>query len=261
MTTAKKALPLVTQEKRKLYLHIHGWFGAGKTWFAATAPGPVLFADVEGGAWDTPNPKVLWDDVKDDLSQLKGHKDLLVIKKLSTERELIGMIEMLMAGKYGDQPHPFESFVLDSLTMFQMKLKREVQKPGHDFNPDVKVDWDGWNRLLNHMLMRCEDLIEVKDPSHKKPVNVVLLSGTDREQTFARPLLEGNFRKRLPGIVDLHGFMRRDRVDGKNVPALYCESTDLIDAKNRLDAVSEKWPEGRIVNPTIPKILTALNER
>lgn len=258
-TAKKKPLPLLTQKDRRLYLHIHGWFGAGKTWMAATAPGPVLFADVEGGVFDTPNPKVLWDDVKDDLNQIKNEKDLIVVKKLTTERELVGMIDMLMSGKYGEQPHPFESFVVDSLSMFQMKLKREVQSPGKEFDPDVKVDWDGWNRLLNHMLMRCEDLLSVTHPSHVKPVNVVLVSGTDREQTFARPLLEGAFRKRLPGLVDLHGFMRTDRIEGEDTPCLYFRSTDVIDAKNRLDGVSKQWPEGRIVSPTIPKILAALN--
>lgn len=259
MATAKKSLPLLQAEHRRLFLHIHGWFGAGKTWLAATAPGPVFYADVEGGVFDTKNPKVRWDDVKDDLSIIKGEKNLIVVFPLQTEKQLVSVTDMFMSGQYDGKPHPFESFVIDSLTMFQTKVKREVQKPGHAFDPDTKIDWDGWNRLLNHMLMRCEDLLTVTNPAHVKPVNVVLVSGTDREQAYARPLLEGAFRKRLPGLVDLHAFMRTDAIEGVNKPVLYFRSTDVIDAKNRLDGVARKWPEGRIVEPTIPMILDALN--
>lgn len=258
--TQKKKLPLLQPSERKIFAHIHGWFGSGKTWLAASSPGPVFFADVEGGVFDTPNPKVLWKDVKDDLSVIKGEKDLLVIYNLNKESELISIIDMLLAGKYDDKPHPFATFVLDSLSMFQIKLKREVQKPGHEFDPDTKFDWDGWNRLLNHMLMRVEDLLIARNPEHPNPVNVIITSGTDRDQAYARPLLEGGFRKRLPGLVDLHGFMRKEHVEGKLERVLYFEPTELIDAKQRLHGMSVAWPEGRVVAPTIPMILEAVNK-
>ena len=262
MPAAKKELPLIQPDEQKRMIHVHGWNGAGKTWMAAGSPGPVFYADVERGVYDTPQPKVRWDDVKDDLSVLKGHKDLVVVYPLETEKQLQGIVEMFLAGKWEGKQHPFETLTVDSLNMFQMKLKREVQNPGKAFDPDTKIDWDGWNRLLNHMLMLVEDMRRVADPNHTRPANVVLLTATDRDQLYARPMLEGNFRKRLPGIVDLHGFLRTHEVDGQaNVPVLHLHSTDTVDAKCRLDGVAKKWPEGRIVRPTVPDILAAANNQ
>lgn len=236
----------------KVYLHIHGVFGSGKTTFGLTGPNPTLIADVEGAAMKAKagGNKVLWSDwdKKSDVDT--------VVYPTKTEQDLQDLITYL---KIGD--HPFETFVLDSLTLFQTKLKRELQQPNQKFNPDGEFTFHAWNRVLNHMLMQAEDLLSCVEPNANKPINVCLISATDREAHYMRPLLEGQIRKRLPGLVDIHGFMKleRDKTDTLR-SVLYFEPTDLIDAKCRLWQIAEKNPKGYIIDPTIKQIIEDLNK-
>ena len=76
-----------------------------------------------------------------------------------------------------------------------------------------------------------------------------------------RPLLEGQIRKRLPGLVDIHGFVKLQRDKEDNLrQLLYFEPSDLIDAKCRLWQIAEEHTKGYIVDPTIEKIITSLNK-
>jgi hypothetical protein len=109
--------------------------------------------------------------------------------------------------------------------------------------------------------MQCEDLLSVVEPSAKKPMNVCLISATDREAHYMRPLLEGQIRKRLPGLVDIHGFMKLQRdKQGELRQLMQFEPTDLVDAKCRLWQIAEQHDKGYIVDPTIEKILETLNK-
>ena len=235
----------------KVYLHIHGVFGSGKTTFGLTGPNPTLIADVEGAAMKAKagGNKVLWSDwdKKSDVDT--------VVYPTKTEQDLQDLITYL---KVGD--HPFETFVLDSLTLFQTKLKRELQQPNQKFNPDAEFTFHAWNRVLNHMLMQAEDLLSCVEPNANKPINVCLISATDREAHYMRPLLEGQIRKRLPGLVDIHGFMKMERdKDGKLRTILHFEPSDLVDAKCRLWQIAEAYPKGYIVDPTIKEIIEIIN--
>ena len=238
----------------KVYLHIHGVFGSGKTAFGLTGPGPRLIADVEGAAFKSKygGIKTLWDDWHQ-----SGEDDAdTVVYPIKEEDDLKFIIDYLKKGE-----HPFETFTVDSLTLFQTKLKRELQQPNQDFNPDAEFTFHAWNRVLNHMLMQCEDLLSCVEPSANKPINVCLISATDREAHYMRPLLEGQIRKRLPGLVDVHGFMKLQRdKQGELRQLLHFEPTDLIDAKCRLWQIAEAHPEGYIIDPTIEKIIESLNK-
>ena len=235
----------------KVYLHIHGVFGSGKTTFGLTGPNPTLIADVEGAAMKAKagGNKVLWSDW-----DKKSNVDT-VVYPTKTEQDLQDLITYL---KIGD--HPFETFVLDSLTLFQTKLKRELQQPNQKFNPDAEFTFHAWNRVLNHMLMQAEDLLSCVEPNANKPINVCLISATDREAHYMRPLLEGQIRKRLPGLVDIHGFMKMERdKDGELHTILHFEPSDLVDAKCRLWQIAEANPRGYIVDPTIKQIIEIIN--
>ena len=75
-----------------------------------------------------------------------------------------------------------------------------------------------------------------------------------------RPLLEGQIRKRLPGLVDIHGFMKMERdKDGELHTILHFEPSDLVDAKCRLWQIAEANPKGYIVDPTIKQIIEIIN--
>ena len=238
----------------KVFLHIHGVFGSGKTAFGLSGPGPRLIADVEGASFKSKygGIKTLWDDW-----HKSGHDDAdTVVYPIKEEDDLKWIIDYLKKGE-----HPFETFTLDSLTLYQTKLKRELQQPNQEFNPDAEFTFHAWNRVLNHMLMQCEDLLSVVEPSAKKPINVCLISATDREAHYMRPLLEGQIRKRLPGLVDIHGFMKLQRdKQGELRQLMQFEPTDLVDAKCRLWQIAEQHDKGYIVDPTIVKILETLNK-
>jgi len=238
-----------------IYLHIHGVFGSGKTTFGLTGPGPRLIADVEGAVFKAKGggTKTLWDG-KGPIPKV-GKEDTVVVPT-HDEDTIVRLIDMLLVGK-----HPFESFTWDSLTVYQTKLKRELQDPGKPFDPNGEFTFHAWNRVLNHMLMQAEDLLQVAQVGANKPISVCLLSATDREQTYMRPLLEGAMRKRLPGLVDLHGFLKSQRdKDGKRHAVLYFEPTDLIDAKCRLWQIDERYPNGHVVDPTIESLISLINQ-
>tara|TARA_Y100000356_G_scaffold102964_1_gene88433 strand:+ start:158 stop:886 length:729 start_codon:yes stop_codon:yes gene_type:complete len=238
----------------KVFLHVHGVFGSGKTAFGLSGPGPRLIADVEGASFKSKygGIKTLWDDW-----HMSGEDDAdTVVYPIKQEDDLKWIIDYLKKGE-----HPFETFTLDSLTLYQTKLKRELQQPNQAFNPDAEFTFHAWNRVLNHMLMQCEDLLSVVEPSAKKPINVCLISATDREAHYMRPLLEGQIRKRLPGLVDIHGFMKLQRdKQGELRQLLQFEPTDLVDAKCRLWQIAEQHDKGYIVDPTIVQILETLNK-
>jgi hypothetical protein len=237
----------------KVYLHIHGVFGSGKTAFGLTGPAPRLVADVEGAVFKSKfgGDKQLWKD----WDQTKPPVDT-VVYPVKTEEDITFIIDYL---KVGD--HPFNTFTLDSLTLYQTKLKRELQQPNQKFNPDGEFTFHAWNRVLNHMLMQAEDLLSCVEPSANKPINVCLISATDREANYMRPLLEGQIRKRLPGLVDIHGFMKLQRDKNDDIHyVMYFEPTDTVDAKCRLWQIAEENPKGYIIDPTINKIIEIINK-
>ena len=236
----------------KVYLHIHGVFGSGKTAFGLTGPSPRLIADVEGAAFKSKygGKKQLWSD----WDQSKAPLDTIVYP-IKEENDLKEIIDYL---KKDD--HPFNTFTVDSLTLYQTKLKRELQQPNQRFDPDAEFTFHAWNRVLNHMLMQCEDLLSLVAPNALKPINVCLISATDREANYMRPLLEGQIRKRLPGLVDIHGYLKAQRdKDGELHTLLYFEPSDLIDAKCRLWQIAQEFPKGYIIDPTIKQIIEIIN--
>ena len=237
----------------KVYLHVHGVFGSGKTAFGLTGPGPRLVADVEGAAFKSKygGIKTLWDDW-----HMSGEDDAdTVVYPIKEEDDLKFIIDYLKKGE-----HPFETFTVDSLTLYQTKLKRELQQPNQQFDPDAEFTFHAWNRVLNHMLMQCEDLLSLVEPNALKPINVCLISATDREAHYMRPLLEGQIRKRLPGLVDIHGYLKAQRdKEGEPHALLYFEPSDLIDAKCRLWQIAQEFPKGYIIDPTIKQIIEIIN--
>ena len=236
----------------KVYLHVHGVFGSGKTAFGLTGPAPRLVADVEGASFKSKygGEKILWKDW-DKTSTVDT-----VVYPIKEEQDLQDVITYLKQGA-----PPFETFTVDSLTLYQTKLKRELQQPNQQFDPDAEFTFHAWNRVLNHMLMQCEDLLSLVEPNALKPINECLISATDREAHYMRPLLEGQIRKRLPGLVDIHGYLKAQRdKEGEPHALLYFEPSDLIDAKCRLWQIAQEFPKGYIIDPTIKQILTLIKK-
>ncbi len=232
---------------RHISVAIHGPWGAGKSWFADTAPGPRLVLDAEGGTQDTPSDKVPWDP-KDPPPKLKRNETAVVLVR--DWATIDNVRQWLIRGK-----HPFNSVVIDSLTEIQKRLKDRLSS-----GPEAVFDQQAWGKLLNHMEGFVRELRDHTWADAVKPINVVIVTGTDDELVPHKPMFQGGLRKSYAGFFDVVGYLQPERdADGKKEWRLLIEPTQAIVAKCRLHAVSVANPEGFMLNPTMGDLLRAVN--
>lgn len=233
---------------------IHGWWGAGKSWLAATAPGPRLVLDTEGGFYDTPGDHIVWDP---NTPVPKVTKESTVIVDTQSWETVEDVRDVLRSGD-----HPFESVILDSLHELQTLLKRAVATPGQAYNPNATFEMQAWGRMLNNMGEFLRELRDLTRPGAAKRVNVVLVSGTNDEMIPAKPLLEGGIRKVIVGFYDVVGYLTEAKDQNqKQVRILQVHPDAAAIAKCRLHNVNVKHPDGIIPNPTIGRILATVNPK
>lgn len=246
--------------ERAVYVAIHGWSGAGKTWLAHTAPGPRLVLDTENGSLDTvdlPGHKRVishWDPTTEPAPTGLKPEDTLVVNIRDLRRLKAAMV-ILEAGK-----HEFESVILDSFTEMQAMMKTHVADPGKDYNPDAVFDQQAWGRLKNHGSLLLRDLRDLTWPDAQKRVNVVVVMGSDTEALPARPLLEGGVRKQLPYWFDLVGYLFTaiEPETKEEVRVLQIAKTPDAEAKCRLHSVKVAYG-AFIERPDLTNILLTLN--
>lgn len=238
---------------RRISMSIHGWWGAGKSWLADTAPGPRLILDAEGGVYDTPSPKVRWDPY-DPIPSVSEETSVVVdVQEWDPVRQSMAV---LLSGK-----HPFESVIVDSMTEAQKQLKQAIARPGEAFDPNAVFDQQAWGRLLNNMELTIRQLRDLTRPTARRRVNVIVVLGSDTEAVPAKPLLQGGLRKSLAGFFDIQGFLFVGRDDNQNeVRVLQISPDSLAEAKCRLHKL--KVAVGaHMMNPTIPDILSIINNQ
>ncbi len=241
------------RDYRRITILVHGWWGSGKSWFAATAPGPRLVLDTEGGFYDTPGTHVVWDPT---TPPPEVEKDTSVIVDVQNWQTVEIIRDLLRSGS-----HPFESVVIDSLHELQDQLKRSVAKPGEAYNPNATFEMQAWGRLLNNMALFLRELRDLSRPSSPRPVNVVLVAGTDDEKVPAKPLLEGGVRKLVAGWFDVVGYMTEAKDQNQNeVRVLQIAPGPMAVAKCRLHNLKVKYGT-EIVNPDFRKMLAVVNPK
>ena len=234
---------------RHIIVGVHGYWGAGKTWFADTAPGPRLILDHEGGSMDTLSDKVHWSPYDDPPAAKDLTKDTSVVVHVTDWDMVSTAVEVLQGGQ-----HPFNSVIVDSLTEMQATCKAVISD-----GPDSTFEHKHWRRLKDHMEADVRKLRDMTWPNAKRPINVVLVMGSDMEKVQATPLIEGGLRKTLPGFVDMLMFLKEATSDkGEEIRVGEISSSDTVSAKCRLHNV--KKANGRqIINPDMRKILKEVN--
>lgn len=241
------------RDYRRITVLVHGWWGSGKSWFSASAPGPRLVLDTEGGYYDTPGEHITWDPstpIPDGLT-----KDTSVIVDVQNWATMEIVRDLLR----GD--HPFETVIIDSLHELQDQLKRAVAKPGEQYNPNATFEMQAWGRLLSNMALFLRELRDLARPSAASPINVVLVSGTDDEKVPHKPLLEGGVRKWIAGWYDVIGYMTEAKDQNQNeVRVLQIAPGPLAVAKCRLHNLKQKYGT-EIVNPDFRKMLAVVNPK
>lgn len=243
---------MTRRDYRRISVFIHGWWGAGKSWLAQTAPGPRLVIDTEGGVYDAPGNHVEWHPRQPFPEGLD--KDSSVIVDVQEWGDFADVMSILRSGD-----HPFESLVIDSLHELQDQLKRTVADPGEEYDPNATFQHQAWGRLKNNLGLAMRELRDFTRPRSNKRINVIIVCGSDDEGIKARPLLEGGIRKNTAGFYDLVGYLRTAQDQhGDEIRVLQIQPSETAVAKCRLHNVSVKHGT-QIVNPDIRKILRVVN--
>lgn len=232
---------------RHLSFAIHGPWGAGKSWFADTAPGPRLTLDAEGGVFDTLSEKVIWDPAYPLPENLTPETTVVV-----PIREWAPVGQVMQVLESGN--HPFDTVIIDSFTEVQKVLKDTIRG-------GIENHWgmQQWGKLLDLADDAVRRLRNLTWPTSPKPINFVLITGTDRETLPAKPLLQGSLRKQLPGFFDIVGYIYVvPNGSGGQDRLLQVAPSDVAEAKCRPHAISLHYG-GTIPNPDIKEILRVVN--
>ncbi len=239
------------KDYRRISVFIHGWWGSGKSWLAASAPGPRLVLDTEGGSRDTPGDHILWDPRTPIPTKLT--KDSTVRVDATCWDDIENVRDILR------HSHPFQSFIVDSVHELQEMLKQTVATPGEAYNPDSVFDRQAWGRLRNHMGLFFREVRDLTRQGGQPPINVILVSGTDDEMIPNKPMLEGASRKIVVSFYDVVGYLRTafDQ-HNKEVRVLQISPSATVVAKCRLHNLKVRYGH-EIVNPTIPQMLHVVN--
>lgn len=178
-----------------LSILLHGGPGTGKSTLSATAPGPRLLIDTEGGGEWTSGKVITWTELGTLPAGIDADTTVVVsVTNISTFQTLY---QWLMSGK-----HPFNSVILDSVSEMQKRVIDSMAAIGTD--PD-------WTVLLRTMEKMIRDLKDLKIHPVKPVEAVVFICGTQSKMTDKvagpwTPMLTGNLANTISHYVDVCGF-------------------------------------------------------
>lgn len=225
-----------------LTLVVHGESGVGKSWLGASAPGPTLIIDAEGGTSWVPGKKLPWDVTKGTPPPQPSDGEIVVasVKSFSA----LGMIlQWLQSGK-----HPFRSVVIDSLT--------EVQKRCLDNITGVEAaDQRAWGEVLRKMEGLVRAFRDLTIPNGVPTLDsVVFIAGSQVKDGITRPHLQGQLGNTLPYFVDAVGYLYLSQnEDGDIVRNLLLQPVGGFSAKDRTGKFGTK-----ITSPNVSDMLALL---
>lgn len=200
-TPQQQAVPMAIQVpmefgvQDRLSVLVHGGAKVGKSTVTATVPKPALVLDAEGSWRFTSGVKVYWDPLTQSPPVYDGTWDICVVHTQSWTP-----VETVLAyAKTGQLP--FVSYVLDSITVLQKRLKKELDDlrgaDGYKF----------WSALLDKMddtIVGFRDLTLI----HELPVRcVVFVAETVNKDGKWRPSMQGAIANSLPYTVDVCGYL------------------------------------------------------
>jgi hypothetical protein len=242
-----------------LSILIYGAPGCGKSWVAASAPGPVLVINA-GGASRVPRkvddkgnvvrrPLITWDPNSASAPTAGDWEVCYVNVRSFADAEKV--LKHLESGK-----HCFESVVVDTLTELQKLCKEGVA--GGQEGP---MDMQKWGILLNrleHYIRSLRDLTL----HHTRPLQavVVLAAAETSEAGRTAPSLEGSLGKSLPVYFDVEGYLRQVPEQGGKLSyrLLIAGGGDKAEVKDRTWTLSKT--SNVINNPSVSEMLRLLNE-
>lgn len=225
----------------------HGPAGSGKSWLFASAPGPRLLLDAEGRAEHLPGPVVYWRP-QDALPEVDTNTTVVV--DITAKRDLDNAKRVIDSGQ-----HYFKAVGLDSITDAQDRIIESIKGT----NADGRQDWGEIFDALNDYVLAMKDW-------RKHPTNpidcIYVAAGSETKDEVTQPYVRGQLAKKLPYRFDVVGYLTRevDPSDASRYRQLTIDAAGThIVAKSNIHTVSEAWPTGKIVNPSLADILSVIN--
>lgn len=220
--------------------------------------------DTEGGVFDAPGDKVMFDPRTEQYTTLDDQpfdpkgltKDHSVVVDVQDWGTFDDIMSILRSGK-----HPFETVIIDSLHELQDQLKQSIATPGEAYDPNATFQHQAWGRLLNNLSLAMRELRNFTRRKANKPINLVIVCGSDDEGIKAVPLLVGGIRKATAGFYDVVGYLRTaQNQHGDEIRVMQIHPSDTAVAKCRLHNLSVKYG-AQITNPDIRKMIAVVNPK
>lgn len=201
---------------------IHGPSKVGKSELLTTAPGPILYADVEGQTrfLTRQADKMDWDM----MTAIKPKPHNWVRVRISHYDDILRLYQMLAAGG-----HPFKSVVIDSVSELQQRYVDRIAGT----NQMETQNWGELLRGLAALIRQFRDLLE--HPT--TPLDFVGMTAMSFEKGGKQsPMLQGKMATMLPYFLDVVGYYTPyvDSANGINVRRLYLDPSPFYDAGSRV---------------------------
>lgn len=229
---------------RRLTILVHGFSGAGKSTFAASAPGPVLILDAESGS-DYFDDVIYWNPAEEGPPDDDGKWKYCVVQVLDYQ-SVVAAYDWLASGD-----HPFKSVVLDSVSEIQQRCIDSIAGA----NQMRTQDWGELLRTVSGQIRKFRDL---KSHPQNPLWAVVFVCMTDKVDGKQLPLVQGKLRSFLPYYVDACGWLYVETDDfGREHRHLLIGPDPMYEAKERLGGRLDRV----LVDPSIADMLKTLNSK
>lgn len=219
---------------------VHAESGAGKSWFADTAPAPRLILDAEGGSRFTPSQKTVWDPMVGPPPQ---GTDTTVVYVRNFQ-----MMTQAHAWLQSGQ-HDFNSVCLDSVTELQKRCKDAIAPGG-----GMRIQ--DWGTLLDDMELLVRQIRDLwMHPIRPVPVAVFITTTKVDDKGTYRPHVQGALNLSLPYFVDVVGYLYPlpDTETGVMRRHLLVQNSPGFIAKDRTDRLGVD-----VIDPDLRRMLVQI---
>lgn len=232
---------------RAVSILVHGPSKSGKSTFASTAPGPRLYADIEGGTRFLNIKAVPWDPTKNAPPVADGTWDTAVVT-IRTWDDILKTLWWLNSGK-----HPFKSLIVDSISELQQKLIEKVTKR----EATKQQDWGEILRLFMGLMRDFRDLCEHATAPLSAVVLIAMTKSGDDKLYHAH--LQGQAATTVPYLVDIMAatHVQNWSDDQGNIQRAYRLLVGANPVYETGERVGGRLPSF-IDSPNIPDLLTAI---